>query len=93
MAEIILIWQLKQLKYNNGDFDVQSCGLNWKNEQSMDEKLIVTLKAQGYSVDPKKHKSQPLTKDLVEWADLIYCMTHKLNTRLQSIMVMKPFSN
>ncbi|MGP4079379.1 arsenate reductase/protein-tyrosine-phosphatase family protein [Pseudalkalibacillus sp. R45] len=58
--------------YSNGKIEVQSAGIYAAYGSPASAQSIEVLKDEGISCN---HKSQPLTEDLVEWADLILTMT------------------
>ncbi|WP_408008638.1 low molecular weight protein arginine phosphatase [Pseudalkalibacillus sp. A8] len=58
--------------YSNGKIDVQSAGIYASYGSPASAQSIEVLKDEGI---PCNHQSQPLTEELVEWADLILTMT------------------
>src|SRR5699024_6685288 len=70
------------LSEKNSDVEVQSAGLFAMNQQKANEHTIKVLKEQGIMID---HYSQPVTNELLEWADIVLTMTtqHKQSLILQ----------
>ncbi|MCF6410918.1 low molecular weight protein arginine phosphatase [Pseudalkalibacillus salsuginis] len=58
--------------YSTGKIEVQSAGIYASYGSPASAQSIEVLKDEGI---PCHHKSQPLTEDLAEWADLILTMT------------------
>lgn len=53
-------------------YDVQSAGIYARNNESANKNATEVLKGVGISCD---HSSQPVTKKLIDWADLVLTMT------------------
>ncbi|WP_349408832.1 low molecular weight protein arginine phosphatase [Pseudalkalibacillus sp. SCS-8] len=63
------------MKYHaNGSIQVKSAGLFAAEGSPASHQSIEVLKDNGIEID---HRSQPLTQDLVDWADLILTMTSR----------------
>ncbi|MFD2638551.1 low molecular weight protein arginine phosphatase [Piscibacillus salipiscarius] len=74
MAEAIL-------KHKRPDLEVKSAGIFAGFGQEANPKAAQVLSDKGIDCD---HKSQPLTDDLLDWADVVLTMTahHKLNIEM-----------
>lgn len=69
------------LKHKRPDLDVKSAGIFAGFGQEANPKAAQALSEKGIECD---HKSQPLTDDLLDWADVVLTMTahHKLNIEM-----------
>ncbi|MBR7554098.1 low molecular weight protein arginine phosphatase [Allobacillus sp. GCM10007491] len=74
MAEAIL-------KHKRPDLEVQSAGVFAGHGQAANPKAIEALQEKGIDFN---HASQPLTKDLINWADLVLTMTEDHKVMLMS---------
>ncbi len=72
MAEIILKQKLKLAGVDG--YSVTSAGLSATSGEKMSKNSAVALKKLGYK--PYGFKSRPLTRELLEKADLVVCMTY-----------------
>lgn len=70
------------LKHKFPDAKVQSAGLFAGGNQQMNQHAMDVLKSRAISLD---HRSQPVTNELLNWADLVLTMTtqHKQSLILQ----------
>ena len=75
MAEALLINKA-------GDVNVQSAGIFAGSGMPISEGAKRVLKKQGIDID---HQSQPVTPELLEWADLVLTMSeqHKQSLAMQ----------
>ena len=69
------------LKHKRQDLEVKSAGIFAGFGQEANPKAVEALKEKGITCD---HQSQPLTDDLLDWADVVLTMTahHKLNIEM-----------
>ncbi|GEL77261.1 low molecular weight protein arginine phosphatase [Tenuibacillus multivorans] len=69
------------LKHKREDLEVQSAGIMAGHGQAANAKAVEALAEKGIPCD---HMSQPITDELVEWADVVLTMTshHKLNLEM-----------
>ncbi|MFD1391514.1 low molecular weight protein arginine phosphatase [Alkalibacillus flavidus] len=75
MAEAIV-------KHKYPEIDVQSAGVSANHGQAANDHAIQALDANGIGID---HISQPVTRELLNWADLVLTMTsqHKEALKLE----------
>ncbi len=71
------------LKHLKRDIEVKSAGIFAGNGQGANPNAIQVLKKRG--IDFTTHESQPVTDELMEWADVILTMTahHKLTLEME----------
>ncbi|MGM8215008.1 low molecular weight protein arginine phosphatase [Bacillaceae bacterium W0354] len=69
------------LKYKRSDLEVKSAGIFAGYGQEANPKAIEALQDKGIEFE---HRSQPLTDELMDWADVVLTMTahHKLNLEM-----------
>ncbi|PKR77740.1 low molecular weight protein arginine phosphatase [Halalkalibacillus sediminis] len=69
------------MKHKRPDLEVQSAGIFAGHGQEANPKAVEALQVQGISCD---HASQPVTEELMEWADVVLTMTahHKLTLEM-----------
>src|SRR5699024_3392835 len=70
------------LKHKDSSFNVQSAGIYADNFDKANPHTIKVLEDRGISID---HMSQPITRELLNWADYVFTMTmtHKRHITLQ----------
>ncbi len=70
------------LRHKSPEIEVQSAGIYAGEDERANANTITALKEVGISLD---HTSQPVTKHLLDWADLVLTMTtgHKQSLILQ----------
>lgn len=70
------------LQQKNPNVEVQSAGIFAHNGSPASQGTVAALKGKNIELD---HLSQPVTKDLLQWADIVLAMTnqHKQNLMLQ----------
>jgi len=72
MAAAIMSTKLREAGYK--DFNVMSCGTLETEGQKATTEANIAIKKLGY--EPlKNHRSRQLNQELVDWADVVYCMT------------------
>ena len=69
------------LRHKRPDLEVQSAGVFAGAGQEANPNAVEALKEKGIEFD---HRSQPLTKDLINWADLVLTMTEDHKTMIMS---------
>lgn len=73
MASFLLENLLQQKGMSDTSFNIQSAGVSVWEPLALSEEAKIVLKECG--IDATKHQAQPLTKELLDWADHIYVMT------------------
>lgn len=80
MAEGLLKKKIKERKIPN--VKVKSCGVNARLGEPANPKAIKIARENG--VNLKSFKSTPYSADLLNWADVVLCMTPSLTEQLNS---------
>eukprot|EP01118_Nematostelium_gracile_P002013 TRINITY_DN1209_c0_g1_i2.p1 TRINITY_DN1209_c0_g1~~TRINITY_DN1209_c0_g1_i2.p1 ORF type:complete len:164 (-),score=30.40 TRINITY_DN1209_c0_g1_i2:32-466(-) len=81
MAVAIFDARIKQKGITN--YKIQSCGSSPTPGLDMTPESKIALESIG--IKPLPHKSQLLTQELVDWADVIFCLSHEHLTSVRLI--------
>jgi protein-tyrosine-phosphatase len=53
-------------------FEVRSAGISNTNGSDASDQALLIMREKG--IDMSRHKSRMINRDIVEWADLVFCM-------------------